>query len=407
MTRFIPLFLVSLALISTACGNNKSAEHEKHVTDSLRKVDSLRVADSIRIASIPKVVQDTLLDNAARFIAGLPQLRENSYSKLQKDKYWIEYQTSMDANWKKMVDSRLSKMADWEKGTLSKSINDSLTLLYPFSGPDFLHAYYLFPRTREYIMMALEPVRPLVSLDSIKEKERDQFLDSLGNSLRDIFNKSYFITNHMIKDLKKVKGVLPPMYFFFERSGYEMISQKFITLNANGEEESVAGNKVHWNKVQGVKFVVRHRENKDIKTVFYFSANIANNGLKDRPQLVKFIMKRAPFNTFVKSASYLMHHATEFSQIREMIIKNSENLFQDDTGIPYKYFKDKPEWKPQFYGEYVAPVEDFGRYLYQADLDSAFKGSSQPLPFSLGYHWSTRKQHYMLFTNSAKLSIAK
>jgi hypothetical protein len=186
-----------------------------------------------------------------------------------------------------------------------------------------------------------------------------------------------------------------------------MISQKFITLNAEGEEESVAGNQVHWNKVQGVRFVVRHRENKDLKTVFYFSANIANNGLKDRPQLVKFIMKRAPFNTFVKSASYLMHHATEFSQIREMIIKNSENLFQDDTGIPYKYFKNKPEWKSQFYGEYVAPVEDFGRYLYQADLDSAFKGSSQPLPFSLGYHWSTRKQHYMLFTNSAKLTTAK
>jgi hypothetical protein len=407
MTRFVPLFVVALALTIAACGNKKNDERQKRVADSLHRVDSLRKADSIRIASLPKVEQDTLLDNVARFIAGLPQLRENSFTKLQKDKYWMEYQASMDGNWKKMVDTRLSKMADWEKETLSKSINDSLTLLYPFSGPDFLHAYYLFPRTREYIMMALEPVRPIASLDSIPEKERDQFLDSLGNSLRDIFNKSYFITNHMIKDLKKVKGVLPPMYFFFERSGYEMVSQDFITLNANGEEEKIEGKKVHWNKVQGVKFVVRHRERGDMKTVYYFSANIQDKGLKERPQLVKFVMKRAPYNTFVKSASYLMHHATEFSQIREMILKNSEALFQDDTGIPYKYFKDKPEWKAQFYGEYVAPVEDFGRYLYQADLDAAYKGASQPLPFSLGYHWSTRKQNYMLFTNSARLSTAK
>ena len=406
MTRIAPLFVAAFALTFAACGN-KNAEREKKTADSLRRVDSLRVADSIRIANEPKIIADTLLDNLARFVAGLPQLRNNSFSKLEKDKYWVDYRTSMDTNWKKMLDSRLSKMADWEKETLSKSINDSLPLIYPFSGPDFLHAYYLFPRTKEYTMMALEPVRPIASLDSISEKERDNFLDSLGNSLRDIFSKSYFITNHMIKDLKKVKGVLPPMYFFFERSGYEMISQKFITLVGNGEEKEVKGNQVHWGKIQGVKFVIRHSERGDVKTVYYFSSNIANKGLNERQPLVNFIQNRAPYNTFVKSASYLMHHATEFSQMRDLILKNSESLFQDDTGIPYKYFKGKPEWKPTFFGEYVAPVEDFGRYLYQADLDSAYKGASQPLPFSLGYHWSTRKQNYMLFTNSTRLTIKR
>ncbi len=36
-----------------------------------------------------------------------------------------------------------------------------------------------------------------------------------------------------------------------------------------------------------------------------------------------------------------------------------------------------------FFGEYVAPVEDFSRGLYQPTLDSAFKRGSQPLPFHL------------------------
>jgi len=63
-------------------------------------------------------------------------------------------------------------------------------------------------------------------MDSLPVAERDQFLDSLGHSLRDVFNKSYFITNHMQKDLKLIKGVLPPLYFFIERAGFELVDQK-------------------------------------------------------------------------------------------------------------------------------------------------------------------------------------
>jgi hypothetical protein len=92
-----------------------------------------------------------------------------------------------------------------------------------------------------------------------------------------------------------------------------------------------------------------------------------------------------------------MHDGKQFSKIRSILLENTLSLFQDDTGIPYMYFEKKPEWHPTFFGEYVAPVEDFSRGLYQPSLDSAFKRGSKPLPFSLGYHWSTRKQHYMLF----------
>ena len=92
-----------------------------------------------------------------------------------------------------------------------------------------------------------------------------------------------------------------------------------------------------------------------------------------------------------------MHDGKQFSSIRSLVIDNTITLFQDDTGVPYRFFEKQPEWHGKFFGEYVAPVEDFSRGLYQPELDSAFKKGSAPLPFSLGYHWSTRKQHYMLF----------
>jgi hypothetical protein len=397
MKKFSILYFVFIVALMISSCTGKKDEQARKIADSLRRVDSLVKIDSARNAAELLIPKDTALDNTARFIAGLPQLRSNALSALQKDKYWVDFQTSMDANWKKMLDTRLVKMEKWEQDVFSRSVNDSLALFYPFSGPDFLHANYLYPRTKEYVMAALEPIREVPSLETLSEKDRDHFLDSLGRSLRDIFNKSYFITNHMQKDLAQIKGVLPLFYFFMERSGYELLEQKFITVDAEGNEQEVEIKKLNQSKTQGVKFTLRNLETKKLKTVYYFSTDISNVGMAKRPGLTKFIQARAPFNTFVKSASYCMHDGKQFSSIRSLVVDNTVTLFQDDTGVPYRFFEKKPEWHGTFFGEYVAPVEDFSRGLYQPELDSAFKRGSQPLPFSLGYHWSTRKQHYMLF----------
>lgn len=408
MKKILFVIVVGVSFI-WSCGSPKETTEESGKDSVVEKVDTLAevpaVKDSVA-APIAAIEKDTVLDNAARFIAGLPQLSESSFKKLEEDKYWKEYQASMDGNWKKMYDTRLSKMKAWEENTFSKSIHDSLTLFYPFSGPDFLHAFFLFPRAKTYVLAALEPIREVVPLDTISEKNRDAFLDSLGVSLRDIFNKSYFITTHMEKDLKQVKGVLPPLYFFIERSGHELLSQKFITLDEFGNEVEIKGSQIHWKKTPAVKLVFRDRTTQELKTLYYFSVSISNGGLKERPNFIAFVKNRAPFNTFVKSASYLMHKDV-FTEIKKLIIANSNHVFQDDTGIPYKNFKNKLEWSGTFYGEYIKPVKDFSSELYQADLDSAYKaGGKKDLPFSLGYHWSTKKQNYMLFSK-AKLNTNK
>ncbi|MBS1951354.1 MAG: hypothetical protein OJF59_003209 [Cytophagales bacterium] len=400
------LFFVLLGLVFvSSCTGNKDAR-AKHLTDSLHRVDSIAKVDSARKAAELLIPKDTALDNVARFIAGLPQLGTNALSALEKDKYWIDFKTSMDENWKKMHETRLVKMQQWEQDVFSQSVNDSLKLFYPFSGPDFLHANFLYPRTKEYVMAALEPIREVPSFEKISEKDRDQFLDSLGRSLRDIFGKSYFITNHMQKDLWQIKGVLPLFYFFIERSGYEILEQKFIDIDTSGDEKEIKVQNIKHVKTPGVKFKLRNTESGKIKTVYYFAVSISNDGLKIRPGFVKFVKARGPFNTFVKSASYLMHDGKQFSTIRSLVLDNTRSLFQDDTGVPYRFFENKPEWKGTFFGNYVPPVEDFARGLYQPSLDSAFKRGAQPLPFSLGYHWSTRKQHYMLFAKS-NVSLTK
>lgn len=390
--RFLVLFVLASAIFSCSSGNNT----ERARLDSLR-MDSIRRADSIaKIPPKPLVYKDTLLDNTARFIAGLSQLDNNSLSALEKDKYWTDYKKSMDENWAKMVDQRLKPMDDWQSGTLSPLIKDSLRLFYPFSGPDFLHAETFYPDAPEYVMAALEPVVEIPSLEKLSVLRRDMFLDSLGRSLRDLFGKSYFITIHMMKDFRSIKGVLPIFYFFIERTGNEMISQEFIGLAAGGEAKAIPYSEYKKYQSHGVKIVFRNTNSQELKTLYYFSTDISNAGLKKRPELVSFIGNTKPYNTFVKSASYLMHHP-DFTGIRDILLSQSASIFQDDTGIVYKDVKKTKAFNPYFYGEYVKPVSDFPWLEKQPDLDSAFKASKQPLPFSLGYHWSTKKQHYMLF----------
>ena len=360
------------------------------------RLDSI---EKVKAAMVPPK-EDKALDALGLFMAGLEQQDSNSFTLLQKEKIWREYKASTDSSWKRVYRERLGKMETWQKENLASRLNDTLSVFYPFSGPDFLHAYFLYPTSKEFILVALEPIDAALKLDSLPAKSRDKFLDSLGHSLRDSFRKSFFETNNMREDFKRVKGVLPLLYFFVERTGHELIGQQFFHLDSLGNEIPTEIASLYKHKTPAVKLEFRDRQTKQEKQLYYFNVNMLNQDLVKRHDFEKFLKQKRPFNTFVKSASYLMHRTT-FSEIKRLITENSMTLFQDDTGIPYKEFKEKLDWSIQFYGEYIKPVKLF-EVRYQPDLDSAYKASASkvPLPFSLGYHWGANKHNYMLVKKS-------
>jgi hypothetical protein len=393
----IPRLLPALLFIALqfSCGRQQQPDTETGA-DSLAAFDSVSITEDSVETNYTEIDSDTLLDYTGRYLAGLSQRESNFFASMEDDKYWQEYKLMMDSSWARMTRDRLKKMQDWEATHLRAKINDTLPVFYPFSGPDFLHAQQLFPKTKKIILAALEPIIELPRIDTLSVKERDEFLDTLASSLRDIFQKSYFITTHMKKDFKKVNGVLPLLYVFMERSNYELLETKFIYIDSAGTEQEVEPKKQHWNKTPGVRISFRDHDSKELKTLYYFSVSISNQGLKERPEFISFIKQLGQVNTFVKSASYLMH-VPYFTDIKKIIFDQSESIFQDDTGIPYRDFKNNKNWDVTFYGEYAKPVKDFGDEKFQPDLDSAYKATKKkPLPFSLGYHWGTDKQNYML-----------
>jgi len=386
MNRTLYLLLV---VFLSACASRMEKTPEVIPVDTIRKSPAIQVAPPK-----PIVVKDSLLDRQARYLAGLPQTDSGVFKLLEQEQHWQLHKALMDDSWEKMRKRRLEPMETWRASVMEPMISDSLTLFYPFSGPDFLHAQIFYPQAPEVVMAALEPVIALPDLPGLGEEERDMLLDTLGNSMRDLFGKSYFITLHMMKDFRQIKGVLPVFHFLLTRTGHELLTQQYFVVDADGDPRFVPIDSLK-GRTGGVQLTFRNGPEAPVRTLWYFSVNIADNGLLANPGFLAFMQRRSPYNAFVKSASYLMH-IDKFSGIRAELIRGSASLFQDDTGIPYRFLKVAP-YDGYFFGEYLKPVKDFNWLDKQPDLDSAFNASRQPLPFSLGYHWNTRKQHYMLF----------
>lgn len=375
-------------MFASACTTRQ--EQASSTTDSAAA--SLVVEKPVVVDTVKK---DKALDALGRFIAGIDQIDSNAYTSLQKEVAWQTFKSSTDSSWNKLFTERLSKMQSWQAEHFSSSINDSLKVFYPFSGPDFLHAYYLYPTAHEFVLVALEPIQEAISLDALDAKSRDNFLDSLSHSLKSSFKKSFFETINMKEDLKSVKGVLPLLYLLIERSGHELLQQQFVSINPDGSATETTFDGLYKQKIPAVRLKFRDLETREISQLYYININVLSGELKSRPGFEKFLNQKKPFNTFIKSASYLMHRPT-FQEIRRLIMDNSVSIFQDDTGIPYADFKRKLDWTMEFYGEYTKPIKLF-EVRYQPDLDSAYKSSHpQLLPFSIGYHYKNSKASYML-----------
>jgi hypothetical protein len=177
------------------------------------------------------------------------------------------------------------------------------------------------------------------------------------------------------------------------KTGHEIISIDFFNVDTLGNAVATAAGK-HQGVTIRLKDVVENQE----KKLTYLSADISDKGFESHPEIRKYLSGGIPSgsNTFVKSASYLMHYES-FHEIRNFVLERSTSIVQDDTGIPFKYF-DQSNWTINLFGHYEKPVKDFSENLFQKDLNLAYQDSTHyqgELNFSLGYHWGSGNQNQM------------
>lgn len=358
---------------------------------------SITKTDSIT----PSIAIDTFYNNLARLIGGKDSII--NYTNNNWDQSFIaNFARLTTEKVNRIKAERLSKMTEWNVSNLNRNnVADSTFVFYPFSGGDFIHVNTLYPNASAYFLVAREDVGELPNL---YEKDKDYvntYLSDVDTVLRDIYNKSYFITKNMVEDTKKrtlVNGMLPLILWAAAITDHEVVSLQYLNVSENGEfvpfNDTTGGAKPH-----AVEIQLKVKGTEKIQKVTYLSCDISDEGFDKDNRFKTLIANKVPANanSFVKSASYLMHYSS-FSQIRNLVLEKSKYLIQDDTGIPIKYFN-QDIFKIELFGIYEKPVKDFSESVFQRDLNAAYNDSTKykgNLNFSLGYHWGSRKQNQMI-----------
>jgi hypothetical protein len=192
---------------------------------------------------------------------------------------------------------------------------------------------------------------------------------------------------------QNLNGVLPILYVFIVRADKSITNVTFGALNSNGAFEGAAPGK-KGGSISGVRIRYTDNQSGNSQTLYYFSTDISDGGIKSTPGFLKFCERLGTGSSFLKSSSYLMFE-NGFGTIRNFILAHSSRIVQDDSGIPLAYF-DPNKWNLRLFGVYLGPIDLFKQH-YQPRLQELFQQSNPPpLDFGFGYRWNYKEANLIL-----------
>ncbi|MCC7346471.1 MAG: hypothetical protein IT538_03650 [Variibacter sp.] len=364
---------------------------------SLLKKLSALLAGAVVVGALhgPALAQTNTADDVARFLAGMQPAANSPAAALTRSPGWQRHAKWLESNWDALEKRQLSKVRAWSERHLKDRQN---TLYYMFSGPDFLYANAFFPEANTYLMSGLEPVGAIPNVSERTVASLPRIEHSIGTSLR----LSFFITQQMSKQLSggDLAGTLPILYVYIARSGRTIREVSLVNLDKNGTLHPAMGDAR--GMVPGVKIVLR-AANGPPQTLYYFRTDVSNGGVNNSGFL-KFAATLGNGNALLKSASYLMHSGN-FTQVRDFVLQHSQQIVQDDSGIPLAALR--PEvWELRPFGAYLGPIAVFpGRG--QPKLAELFKkAKAPPLDFGIGYRHRGHDSNLLLAVRREPLKLS-
>jgi hypothetical protein len=347
-------------------------------------------------SSKDSVAFDKEANTIAQLLAAMP-ISDTNQTKMAENPIVKSHNQEFNKGWKSLETNKLQKMRVWRDEELSNFNRTSHNLFYPFSGPDFLNAYELFPNCENYVLIGLEKVGELPKLSDLKGTYLQNYLANTRLALSEIFQRNYFITVRMSGAFNtNLKGILPILAVFLARTDNQIIKiQKVFLEKSNKPTYTSMSYQSKYNLVWGVCIEFKNKNYSNVQKLYYFGIDLADGAWATKPELKNFIQSFSNKITFIKSASYLLHTGN-FTKVRDFIVSDTQASIQDDTGVPYKYFN-KAGWSVRLYGKYAKPIRDFN-YGYQPDLAQKFAQDKdiKPINFTFGYHWWTDKSSIII-----------
>ncbi len=369
---FIGIFIVS-------CGNSTSEK----VTENENKTNVIQQeVKAEKTIEEPKdsIYIDSFFTDIALTIGGF----ENNFVK--KRKLVSTYPATVNAQFSGFTKSKMLPISNWVKE--KKMIPENYacnTLFYPLAGADFVYADAFFSDVKNYILVGLEKPGYLPNYDQLSNTDLQSYLNQIFNSLDISMKSGFFRTKSMAVQFnqKTVNGTLHSLLFYLARRGNKIRNIRHFILKENAVIKYTSGTEGMFSPGLDIEFL--SADNK-VKHLFYYNTDLSD----ENPKIDNFFNWVSTFgehHTMLKAASYL-NSRDYFSKTRNYILKSSNMVVQDDSGIPYKYFIDGT-WDVKLYGGYKKVIPLFSSRI-QPDMVRAYsdttKLTSKNLPFRIGYN---------------------
>jgi hypothetical protein len=349
------------------------------------------------VAATPAV--DRELDDRFAFAAGLPA-GSPAFAAWQEEPAWKDFSKTAGEMCAEFNSAVLEPMRAWAAVDLGAAREKTSTLFYPFGGPDFATAFALFPQASKIVLLGLEPVGNLTDFGRLSSEGRASFFADMGALAFDFLTRGYFVTMRMLETYSRgnVDGALPVIGFFLKRGGYSVVDVRRLAPDEKGGWTETPYERLasRPHRPYGVRIDYVKPGDSVLRSVTYFSCDVENKAFREDSSLHKFCEGLERMTTFVKAGSYLLHW-DNFSILRRLILDGSLFVLEDDTAVPYRFFK-SGGWKVTLFGRYATPVKDFTN-VEQPDLRQAYEdpeGKVKPLPFHFGYRWRTQVDNLLL-----------
>jgi hypothetical protein len=332
-------------------------------------------------------------NDVARFLAGMPVPENSPLAPLMRDPAWQEHAAFFEREFAKLNLRQLQKLHAWQETYFPESLQPVPVAFYMFSGPDFLYVDQFFPKAAVYVLCGKEGLGQ--PPDPLRIANLSGALGNLENAMKSSLNTTYFITKDMKIDLheQNLNGVLPILYAFIARADKSITNVTFGSLNSSGAFEQ-AGPGKKGGSVPGVRIKYTDNPSGDSQTLYYFTTDISDGGIKATPGFLKFCQRLGVGSSFLKSSSYLMFE-NGFATIRNFILEHSNRIVQDDSGIPVTYL-DPNKWSLRFFGAYLGPIDLFKQH-HQPRLQELFAQSNPPpVEFGFGYRWNYKEANLLI-----------
>ena len=338
----------------------------------------------------------------ARLLAGLDPQGSASLQAVARTDAWKAHRKASRYG-DRQLQERLQRMDSWQRTTLPPAPAGA-ALVYPFSGPDFVNAFALFPDYKTYVFFSLEPPGEIPALAGMDEHQLGVLFSDLRGALNDLVALNFFITPNMQENLHtdSLQGTAPLLLAQMGLLGLTVHSvepyEPWPSSAASATEGKPSSDKpatdassAHRSAGQphqpmrALKIEFDDRS-KTRRTLLYLSLDVSDSQLRFYPEFVPWLTTFEQPTVLLKSASYLLHGGN-FRKVRGVVLERARLIVQDDTGMPYHLLRDDG-FRISLYGQYERPVKLFEN-RYQKDLDDAFTsaGNADPVPFPFGYNW--------------------